>query len=99
MNPLYDDPYRLILGSRRVEDSCARAVVADLAAAGDDELRRTHRYLLERAWRWQGIERLRILYGPLQSVAEELRRRGLPAPGWTAEIGARSAAAAHPWLN
>jgi hypothetical protein len=95
----YDDPYLLVRRVGKAEDSLARQVVADPVAAGDDELRRAHSHLLEVAWRWHGIERLRILYGPLRHVDEELRRRGQTTLRWTREISARSSAGERPWLN
>jgi len=95
----YDDPYLLIRRVCPAEDSLARKVVADPTAAGDDDLRRAHRHLLEAAWRWHGIERLRILYGPLRHVDDELQRRGLTTLRWTREISARSNAGERSWLN
>jgi hypothetical protein len=94
-----EDPLALVMPQTDDDREFTMSVLKDLDGADDDELRRAYAHMLVTTFRTAFPARMRLGVGSLSRLADEMRRRGLPAIFWTLEIRDRSDMALHPWLN
>jgi hypothetical protein len=99
VNVCREDPLSLVMPQTEDDREFTMSVLKDLDGADDEELRRAYEHMLVTTFRAAFPQRMRLGVGSLSRLAAEMRRRGLPATFWTAEIRDRSDMALHPWLN